>query len=244
VSGRGGRVGGLRATISLIVLTLGADLVIVLAMAGGETFAINGAHRFQIIDGFGVNINTASWNAAELRPALDMLLAELPCGPHNLQVRKALDTLAYLNDKGLTTGIIINVMGPVPGWMGGSRISATHEDEWVEMLASLVYYAQVSRGLRFGMLAPMNEPDWDGIEGPQVPAAQYVRLLNKLAARLEGLGLRPCPPRLRCSLPHLQPSQGLPSTRSRVPVRQTRRSAHRRDGVRSLPHGLRVSPSQ
>ena len=98
-------------------------------------------------------------------------------------------TLAHLNQKGITSGIILNLMGPVPGWMGRSQINPAAEDEWVEMIASLVYYARVTRGLQFGMLAPMNEPDHDGIEGPQVAAGQYVRLLRKLSRRLDALDL-------------------------------------------------------
>lgn len=35
---------------------------------------INGAKRFQQIDGFGVNANTAAWNGNELQPAINMLL--------------------------------------------------------------------------------------------------------------------------------------------------------------------------
>ena len=35
---------------------------------------IDGSKRFQQIDGFGVNANTASWNGKELEPALDLLL--------------------------------------------------------------------------------------------------------------------------------------------------------------------------
>jgi O-glycosyl hydrolase len=98
-------------------------------------------------------------------------------------------TLAHLNQKGITSGIILSLMGPVPDWMGKSQISPAAEDEWVEMIASLVYYARVTRGLQFGMVAPLNEPDWDGIEGPQVAAGQYVRLVRKLSQRLDALDL-------------------------------------------------------
>jgi hypothetical protein len=38
------------------------------------TLSINGSQLFQRMDGFGVNVNTASWNNGELRPALDMLV--------------------------------------------------------------------------------------------------------------------------------------------------------------------------
>ena len=73
--------------------------------------------------------------------------------------------------------------------MGGSRIDAGEEDEWVEMIASLVYYGVRTKGLSIDLLSPINEPDWDGNEGPQVGSEQYVRLLHKLATRLDALGL-------------------------------------------------------
>ena len=80
-------------------------------------------------------------------------------------------------------------MGPVASWMGGSHIAPIAEDEWVEMIASLVYCARTTRNLQFGLLSPMNEPDWDGIEGPQVDQWQYVRLMQKLFQKLDALGL-------------------------------------------------------
>ena len=99
-------------------------------------------------------------------------------------------TIAYLNQKGITAGIMLNFMGPVPSWMGGSVLNPASEDEWAEMIASVIYYARITRGLQFGLLAPMNEPDWDGIEGPQVhDPVQYTRLLRKLAQKLDALGL-------------------------------------------------------
>ena len=46
-----------------------------------------------------------------------------------------------------------------------------------------------TENLQFAILDPINEPDWDGIEGPQVDQWQYVRLLHKLALKLDALGL-------------------------------------------------------
>lgn len=97
--------------------------------------------------------------------------------------------MSYLNQKGITTNILLNFMGPVPAWMGGSHIATTAEDEWVEMIASAVYYARHTRGLQFSLLTPMNEPDWNGIEGPQVDSSQYARLMQKLSEKLDALGL-------------------------------------------------------
>jgi hypothetical protein len=98
-------------------------------------------------------------------------------------------TIAYLNQKGITSQLMLNIMGPAAAWMGGSQINTSAEDEVVEMIASLVYYGRITRGLEIGLLAPMNETDHDGIEGPQVGAVQYVRILHKLAQKLDAVGL-------------------------------------------------------
>jgi hypothetical protein len=98
-------------------------------------------------------------------------------------------TMAYLNQKGITQNLILNIMGPVASWMGDSHIAPAAEDEWVEMISSLVYCARTTRNLQFGLLSPMNEPDWDAIEGPQVDQWQYVHLMQKLFQKLDALGL-------------------------------------------------------
>ena len=77
-------------------------------------------------------------------------------------------TLRYLNQKGISSGILLSFMGQVPTWMGGAHILTSMEDEWVEMVASLLYYAKNTAGVQFDMVDPLNEPDWDGFEGPNV----------------------------------------------------------------------------
>ena len=98
-------------------------------------------------------------------------------------------TLQYLNQRGITTGIAISFMGRVPPWMGGSQITVALEDEWVEMMATVFSYARNTAAVQFDLVDPINEPDWDGIEGPQVDQAQYTRLLQKLSVKLDALGL-------------------------------------------------------
>src|SRR4029450_4945319 len=98
-------------------------------------------------------------------------------------------TISYLNQKGINSGLLLNIMGPTASWMGGSHINTTAEDEWVEMVVSLVYYGRVTRGLQIPLFAPMNEPDWDGIEGPNVDQWQYARLMRKLSQKLDAVGL-------------------------------------------------------
>jgi O-glycosyl hydrolase len=103
--------------------------------------------------------------------------------------RNLWETIGYLNKKGISSGIILSLMGRVPDWMGGGKIDTAVEDEWVEMVTSLVYYARNTMRLSFSMLDPLNEPDADGFEGPQVDQFQYARLLNKLSKKLDAVGL-------------------------------------------------------
>jgi O-glycosyl hydrolase len=210
------------STIALLASasTMAIGIALTASISGGGSLSVDGAQHFQTIDGFGVNVNSASWHNGELRPALDLLVDQLGAtifrvvidnadwedpndnddahtfdepfytGVYTTPKFEALwSTMAYLNQKGITHNLMLNIMGPVATWMGGSQIHAAIEDEWVEMLASLVYYARTVRGLQFGLLSPMNEPDWDGYEGPQVDQFQYVRLMQKLSQKLDGLGL-------------------------------------------------------
>jgi hypothetical protein len=86
---------------------------------------------------------------------------------------------------------MLSFMGRVPPWMGGATITNTAqmEDEFVETVATLVHYARTVEQVQFDLLDPLNEPDWDGIEGPQVDRWRYPGLLQKLAAKLDALGL-------------------------------------------------------
>ena len=191
-----------------------------LSAQSSTALSINGSQQFQVIDGFGVSANSASWNNGQLRPAIDLLVDQLGAtiwrviidngdweatndnGDPNTfnwtyyngvytspKLEELWSTIAYLNQKGVTDRLVLNFMGPVATWMGGARINTTAEDEWVEMVASLVYYAKVTRGLQFGMLSPINEPNWDGIEGPMTDQFQYTRLLRKLSLKLDAIGL-------------------------------------------------------
>jgi O-glycosyl hydrolase len=180
---------------------------------------IDGARRFQVLDGVGVNINSLSWRGGEGRVAIDRLADEMGVtlwrvvfdmedweatndndDPmvadqayytalySNAKFQNLWGTLHYLNQRGVTSGISISFMGRVPPWMGASVITPASEDEWVEMIATFVAYARGVEHVKFEMLDPLNEPDWDGLEGPKVGAAQYTRLLHKLATRLDAAG--------------------------------------------------------
>ncbi len=85
--------------------------------------------------------------------------------------------------------ILLNVMGEVPQWMGRNAISTNREDEWVELITSMLVYARSTKQLRIDAISPMNEQDLGAPEGPGVNATQYVRLMNKLRVRMDALGL-------------------------------------------------------
>lgn len=84
---------------------------------------------------------------------------------------------------------MVNVMGCPPGWMGSCAIDTAHEEDWVTMVTSMVYFAVNTKKLRIDILSPMNEQDTGYPEGPSVASGQYVRLMDKLSTRLDGLGL-------------------------------------------------------
>ncbi len=88
-------------------------------------------------------------------------------------------TLNYLNQKGFTTNVALSFMGIGPSWMGANgTVTTAMEDEMVETIASLVYYARNTANVNFGILNPFNEPLWDGIEGPMLEAFQFRRILT------------------------------------------------------------------
>jgi len=101
--------------------------------------------------------------------------------------RNTWDTIAALNAKGAT--VVLSTMGVVPSWMGGRIIRPELEDEWVEMIVSLVHHARRHRNLDIRLLGPVNEPDIGAPEGPSIDPTQLTRLLNKLALHLDRVGL-------------------------------------------------------
>ncbi|HPE74899.1 MAG TPA: CehA/McbA family metallohydrolase [Draconibacterium sp.] len=124
-------------------------------------------------------------------------------------------TLAYLNEKGITDGLILSLMGGPPAaapltekdkqksWMGGTdyTISPAMEDEFVESIAAFLYYARYTAKIQFKLVSPMNETDIisltknadhpDGIvEGPDISdAVQFTRIVKKLAEKLDAIGM-------------------------------------------------------
>jgi O-glycosyl hydrolase len=133
----------------------------------------------------------------------------------NARFQGVWNTLLYLNRKGITNNLIISFMGAPPAaapmkppdpkksWMGSTNhsINDTMEDELVESIAALLYYMRHKAMVQFNLVSPMNETDViamsrsadhpDGIvEGPNIPdAVQYVRIVKKLAEKLDAIGM-------------------------------------------------------
>ena len=203
-----------------LVAALALSVSLLLSQPAEASISVNGSQINQTIDGFGVNINSASWKNGQLIPALDMLTNQLGATIFRVVIDNSdwentndnsdpnvfnetfynniytsakfealWSTIAYLNQKGITQNVMISLMGPTANWMGGSHIDSNQEDEFVEMVASMVSYAKNSRGLQFGLISPLNEPDWDGIEGPNVDMWQYTTIMQKLGTKLDSIGM-------------------------------------------------------
>lgn len=96
----------------------------------------------------------------------------------------------YLHHKGIPdSGIELSFMGPGPSWMGGSSLASGEEDEFVEEVLSAAYYGY-SHGHTFGLFSPDNEMDISANEGVTMSDTQYADILNRLAGRMDALGLR------------------------------------------------------
>lgn len=109
----------------------------------------------------------------------------------NTKFQGVWNTLGYLNQKGITKNLMISFMGAPPEWMGANyTVDPVHEDEFVESIAALLWYARNTAGIQFTLLSPMNETELDGREGPNMKnAGQFVRVLKKLALKLDDIGM-------------------------------------------------------
>jgi O-glycosyl hydrolase len=202
---------------SVLALTLGTVLVFGACSRPGapaaSSLSVDGSRRFQRIDGFGVNANPKNWNFSDLTPAIDRLVDDMHASIWRVDVfgesnwidtpahltpsyysiiydspdfQALWRTLAYLNAKGVRT--ILSASGLVPDWMGGTVINPANEDQFVEMIISVVDYGRRVKGIPITMLSPLNETDLGPPEGPTMGPAQYARLMSKLIVRLQASG--------------------------------------------------------
>ena len=97
--------------------------------------------------------------------------------------------MAYLNQRGITNGLMPKFGGPGPLWMGGVSLTAGYENECAEMIASALIYARNTQHVQFTVAAPLNEPDitYTGIH--LSGSAQYVTVLHDLGLQLDANGL-------------------------------------------------------
>ena len=199
----------------LTIFFLSTFCIFISNTASGLTLTVNGSQKYQIIDGFGTNINSLSWSNENSQAAIDLLADQMgqtiwrvvfdmedwesnndnsdANSPNwtyynslyaNAKFQNLWGTLRYLNQKGFNQTIALSFMGRVPNWMGSTTINTSQEDEAVEMIATLLYYARNTEKVQFGMIDPFNEADWDSIEGPQLSAQQYPRLLHNFQTNL------------------------------------------------------------
>ncbi len=128
----------------------------------------------------------------------------------NARFQGVWNTLRYLNQKGITDGLMISFMGAAPAsppleepdpqksWMGGTdhTISSKQWKTNCRVDGSIpILYAAILQKIQFTLVSPMNETDIqvnsksaehpDGVvEGPNIPdAIQYVRVVRKLARK-------------------------------------------------------------
>ena len=178
-------------------------------------YTINGAQTNQVIDGFGVNINHRNWNNDELKPVLDTMIGQggftifrivfdntdwavtnnMTQASYNAiygsaRFAKLWDLVAYLNQKGITNGIMFNFQGTGAPWMGGSTLTAGYEPQWAQMISSLLVYARNTRHLQFHLVGPDNEPDnASQLVGVGCSQSQYLTMLKLLAQNLNSNGI-------------------------------------------------------
>ncbi len=205
-------------TNSLGSATSSAAVLTVQPAAG--TVTINGAVTYQVIDGFGANLNHRSWTNTELEPVLNALInqagftlfhvifdnnnweavndnsdADVMNWTYYDTIYSAPDfqalwgIMAYLNQQGITNGLVPDFEGPVALWMGGLSLTPGFEDEYAETIASLLVYARNTEHLQFSVVGAVNEPDvtYSGINmsGP----AQYVTVMQDLSQQLDNNGM-------------------------------------------------------
>jgi glucuronoarabinoxylan endo-1,4-beta-xylanase len=100
--------------------------------------------------------------------------------------------IGYLDQRGMSNGIILNFQGNGPQWLGGAYLTPGDENQWAQMIASLLVYAKYTNQLQFTMVGPDNEPDNtpDPAQGVEVAdSTQYVTMLHDLALELDTNGL-------------------------------------------------------
>jgi O-glycosyl hydrolase len=105
------------------------------------------------------------------------------------EFQKLWGIMAYLNQRGITNGLVPSFEGPVALWMGGLSLTPGYENEYAETITSLLLYARNTQHLQFSMVEPVNEPDitYTGIH--LTGASQFVTVMHDLAQQLDANGM-------------------------------------------------------
>ncbi len=189
--------------------------VVLLSGAARAAVTVDGSKTYQVIEGFGVNANHRSWNNGELSPVLDALIDQAGMSlfrvvydnadwetnnyggdftvlnrtyANSPEFQALWGMMAYLNQRGISNGMMLNFQGFGPTWMGGQSLASGYESQWAQMITSAVLYAKKTNHLQFTLLGPNNEPDIPG-SGIGMNASQYVTALHNLALQLDAYGL-------------------------------------------------------
>jgi O-glycosyl hydrolase len=135
----------------------------------------------------------------ELDPVTLQMVYEVP------DMQDLWNTIEYLNGKGVTGNqIIVNFMGWTAPWMGGSGSygspssitdnTQTNQDI-ATMIATFVYYGHhrrdlsgANQNLSFNYIAPFNEPDLNGLEGPSISPSQLNKIYENIITTLNAIG--------------------------------------------------------
>ena len=92
--------------------------------------------------------------------------------------------MAYLNQRGITNGLIPKPGGPVALWMGGETLKSGFENEYAETMASMFVYARSNQNLVFNEVRAVNEPDIT-LSGENMTQSQYVTVMHDVGLLLD-----------------------------------------------------------
>jgi hypothetical protein len=106
----------------------------------------------------------------------------------SVEFQKLWGLMGYLNQKGISNGLMPNFQGNGPAWLGSPALSTGMEAEWAEMIGSFLVYAALSNHLSFSLVGPDNELD-QTVQSVNMTATQYTNALHKLAQFLDTNGL-------------------------------------------------------
>jgi hypothetical protein len=96
--------------------------------------------------------------------------------------------MAYLNQRGITNGLMPKLGGPGPLWMGGLTLNSGHELDYAEMVTSLYIYACQTQQLQFASAYVANEPDNSGT-GVQMSSSQYITMMDDVGKLFDTNGM-------------------------------------------------------